>query len=91
MIGQFSRQDKANQISILQEIVLQESNFDELETNPLPLKLFRDLFLEGAPWDVSQLINCKDEGMKYKYIWLFATFLNFKHMMSLSNYLELKK
>lgn len=40
---------------------------------------------------MSQLINYKDEGMKYKYVWLFATFLNFKHMMSLSNYLELKK
>ena len=26
-----------------------------------------------------------------EYVWLFATFLNFKYLMSLSNYYELKK
>lgn len=56
----------------------------------MPLKLFRDLFIEGSTWDVSKLISSKS-GDQYTYVWLFATFLNFKHLISLSNYFQLKK
>lgn len=70
--------------------MLVPENFENLEANPLPLKLFRDLFIEGATWDVSKLIGCK-QGDQYTYVWLFATFLNFKYLISLSNYFSLKK
>jgi len=90
LISQFTGLNKDKQVGLLQDIVLVPQHFERLEANPLPLKLFRDLFIEGATWDVSQLIKCK-EGDKYTYVWLFATFLNFKHLMSLSNYYSLKK
>lgn len=93
MIQRFTELDKSRQNDLLQQIVLEPSYFQNLESNPLPLKLFRDLFIEGATWDVSQLIPVKDgpDSGSYKYVWLFATFLNFKHLMSLSNYFDLKK
>jgi hypothetical protein len=46
-------------VTLLEEIVLVPENFDQLEANPLPLKLFRDLFIEGSTWDVSKLIGKK--------------------------------
>lgn len=33
----------------------------------------------------------KSDDGKYSYIWLTSTLLNFKHLVSLSNFLELKK
>lgn len=90
LIGQFASLDKQKQLDLLQQIVLVPEHFSRLEFNPLPLKLFRDLLIEGSTWDVSELIKCK-EGDTFSYVWLFATFLNFKYLMSLSNYISLRK
>ena len=41
-------------MAVLRQIVLIEANFANLEENPLPLKMFRDLFLDGSVnFDVS--------------------------------------
>lgn len=56
LISQFTGLNKDKQVGLLQDIVLVPQHFERLEANPLPLKLFRDLFIEGANWDVSQLI-----------------------------------
>ena len=38
--------------------MLTEANFANLETNPLPLKMFRDLFLDGSVnFDVATLMQ----------------------------------
>jgi hypothetical protein len=35
-------------VDVLKRIVLIPENFANLESNPLPLKMFRDLFLDGS-------------------------------------------
>lgn len=53
LISQLTSLDPKRQVALLQDIVLVPEHFQNLEQNPLPLKLFRDLFIEGANWDVS--------------------------------------
>ena len=62
-----------------------------MDFNPLPLKMFRDLFLDGSiNFDISQLVQEKNEDGSFKYAWLLAAMLNFKYLVSLTNFLELK-
>lgn len=80
-------------MDVLKRIVLKKENFESLETNPLPLKMFRDLFLDGSiSFDVSQLMLEKDpaDSSKFSYDWLLSAMLNFKYLVSLTNFLELK-
>ena len=71
--------------------MLIEENFNNLEDNPLPLKMFRDLFLDGSVnFDVAKLLQEKTDKGAFKFTWLLAKFLNFKHLVSLGNFLELK-
>ena len=82
------REDRAGTV---RQIFLVASNFVNLNANPLPLKMFRDLFLQGGiGFDVSQLLQ-KKSGAKFDYVWLIASCLNFKHLVSIANFLELKK
>ena len=37
-----------DKVDVLKRIVLTQENFAKLDSNPLPLKLFRDLFLDGS-------------------------------------------
>ena len=71
--------------------MLIENNFKNVQENPLPLKMFRDLFLDGSiNFDVSTVLQEKGEDGTFKFTWLAALFLNFKHLISLANFLELK-
>lgn len=48
---------QSDKVDVLKRIVLHESNFASLDQNPLPLKMFRDLFLDGnVSLDVAALI-----------------------------------
>ena len=90
LISKFVQLQK-DKVGVLRQIVLIEDNFNNLEENPLPLKMFRDLFLDGSVnFDVSQLLHEKTEEGKFGFTWLIAKFLNFKHLVSLANFLELK-
>lgn len=73
---------------VIEEIVLQEDSFTaNLEINCLPLKMFRDLFLQGGlgGFDVTRLFS--DD----KYVWLAGVLLNVRHLPSLSNFVDMKK
>ena len=71
--------------------MLKEENFSNLESNPLPLKMFRDLFLDGSiNFDIGALMQERDSDNKFKFTWLLACMLNFKYLVSLTNLLELK-
>lgn len=75
---------------MLKRIMLTETNFANLEKNPLPLKMFRDLFLDGSiNFDIATLMQESDGG-KFEYAWLLAAMLNFKYLVSLTSFLELK-
>jgi hypothetical protein len=39
---------RTNKVETLAEILLKEVNFSKLETNCLPIKMFKDLFLQGG-------------------------------------------
>ena len=80
-----------DKVGVLIRIFLMKENFDHLETNPLPLKMFRDLFLDGSiVFDISQLLKEQEEDGSFRYAWLIAAMLNFKYLVSLTNFLELK-
>ena len=84
---------QTDKVDVLKRIVLKEVNFEQLETNPLPLKMFRDLFLDGSiNFDISQLMQERDADRdgKFSYDWLLSSMLNFKYLVSLTNFLELK-
>jgi hypothetical protein len=79
-------------IEVLRSILLEQAYFGDLEKNPLLLKMFRDLFLDPSfGFDAAELINEKSEDGRHQFVWFFATMLNFKHLVSLSNLLELKR
>jgi hypothetical protein len=68
--------------------LLQEDTFtSNLESNCLPLKMFKDLFLQGGlgGFDVTKLFQDN------KFVWLAAVLLNVRHLPSLSNFIEMKK
>jgi len=70
---------------------LQEETFtSNLESNCLPLKMFRDLFLSGGigGFDVTKLFSDDNNG---QYVWLAAVLLNARHLPSLSTFIEMKK
>lgn len=80
-----------DKVDVLKRIVLTPHNFANLETNPLPLKMFRDLFLDGSVnFDVSTLMAERGPDGSFSYSWLLASMLNFKYLVSLTNFLELK-
>ena len=58
-----------------------------MESNCLPLKMFRDLFLQGGlgGFDVTKLFQ--DDG----FVWLAAVLLNVRHLPSIANFIEMKK
>lgn len=67
---------------------MQEETFTtNLESNCLPLKMFRDLFLSGGlgGFDVTKLF------IDNKFVWLAAVLLNVRHIPSLANFIEMKK
>jgi len=73
---------------VIEEIVLQEDTFTaNIEGNCLPLKMFRDLFLQGGlgGFDVTRLLS--DD----RYVWLAGVLLNVRHLPSLSNFVDMKK
>ena len=73
---------------VIEEILLQEDTFTlNLESNCLPLKMFKDLFLQGGlgGFDVTKLFQDN------KFVWLAAVLLNVRHLPSLSNFIEMKK
>ncbi|CDW71489.1 ring zn-finger-domain-containing protein [Stylonychia lemnae] len=73
--------------TIIEEILLIEDNFSNLENNSLPMKMFRDLFLSGGiGFDVTRLFTSD-----LKYVWLASELLNAKYLPSLGNFLQLKK
>jgi len=50
--------------------------------------MFKDLFLDGGiAFDVASLIYSKNVVGENEFVWLTAIFLNFKHLVSLSNFL----
>jgi len=54
--------------------------------------MFKDLFLSGGiAFDVAALLQTLTPAGEFQFAWLAATFLNFKHLLSLSNFMELKK
>ena len=57
------------------------------------LNMFRDLFLGDTSFsfDIGNFIGTKSDDGDYKYAWFFASLLKTKHLVSLSNLLELKK
>lgn len=73
---------------VIEEILLQESTFtSNLESNCLPLKMFRDLFLSGGlgGFDVTKLFTDS------RYLWLASVLLNVRHLPSLTSFIEMKK
>lgn len=82
---------QTNKIDILKRIMLKEENFARLESNPLPLKMFRDLFLDGSiNFDIGALMQERDSNNQFSFTWLLASMLNFKYLVSLTSFLELK-
>ena len=82
---------QTDKVGVLKRIVLTKENFEGLESNPLPLKMFRDLFLDGSiVFDISQLIQETNDDGSFSYAWLLAAMMNFKYLVSLTNFLELK-
>ena len=81
---------QSEKLDTLRKIVLHEDNFASLEQNPLPLKMFRDLFLDGSiNFDMYEFIK-RDSEDKFEFEWLLAKFLNMKYLVSLGQFLELK-
>jgi len=64
-------------------------NFAQCERNCLPLKVFKDLFLQGGvSFDVQSLFSV-DQGLKYA--WLASLLLNVGNISSLNNLPVLKR
>ena len=68
-----------NKVSTLSQILLHEPLFSHVETNYLPVKMFKDLFLRGeVGFDVQELFTNPD------YVWLAALLIEIKNLTSLS-------
>mmetsp|Transcript_1951 Transcript_1951/g.2855 ORF Transcript_1951/g.2855 Transcript_1951/m.2855 type:complete len:90 (-) Transcript_1951:2329-2598(-) len=68
---------------------MQEENFSGCETNYLPMKVFRDIFLAGGVgFDVSSLFSSVNEQ---KYAWFAFLLLNVDTLSTLNNLPDLKK
>ena len=71
----------------VESIVMNEDNFKNCEKSCLPLKIFRDLFLQGGiSFDVQSMFT----GDK-KYTWFASLLLNIENLGSLNNLPGLKK
>lgn len=90
MLRSFSQLCKPSQRQpIIEQIILNEENFGNCEANCLPMKLFRDIFLQGGiAFDVQKLFS-KEGG--FKYAWLASLLLNINNLNSLNNFPDLKK
>ena len=55
--------------------------------------MFRDLFLDGTfGFDIGKLMEERDgESGSFTFAWFFSCMLNLKYLVSLTNFLELKK
>jgi hypothetical protein len=74
---------------MVEEIVMNESNFERCDRNCLPLKIFRDLFLQGGiSFNVQSMFTEENSG---KYTWFASLLLNIENMGSLNNLPGLKK
>lgn len=63
---------------------MNQENFMYCEQNCLPMKIFRDMFLQGGVnFDVQSLFS-KEKGLEYS--WLASLLLNINNMNSLNNF-----
>ena len=68
----------------VERILLVESNFENIDKDCLPLKMFRDLLLTIS-FDTGRLF--KDDA----YIWLTTCLLHARNLTSLTSFVHLKK
>ncbi len=81
-----------NKVQTLGTILLNQENFSQLARSCLPLKMFKDLFLQGGVgFDVQQLFASKSSQSSYQFVWFAATLLSIKNLPSLSSLMELKR
>lgn len=68
---------------------MNEANFADCERNCLPMKIFRDMFLQGGVrFDVGRLFSTESGN---RYAWLACLLLNINNMNSLNHFPQLKK
>ena len=74
---------------LISAIVMNPQNFAHCEANCIPMKIFRDVFLQGGvSFDVQSLFSA-ERGTEFA--WLASLLLNLNNMSSLNNLPELKK
>ena len=79
---------RSNKIETLSQILLHENLFFQVETNYLPIKMFKDIFLRGeVGFDVQELFTSPTES----YVWLASLLLETKNLTSLSQLMELRR
>ena len=68
---------------------MNEENFKNCEKNCLPMKIFRDMFLQGGvSFDVQSLFQGEGE---LQHAWFASLLLNINNMSSLNNLPDLKR
>ena len=80
---------RAQMQETVEHIVMNEENFKNCERNCLPLKIFRDLFLQGGiSFDVQSMFT---GDRSQRYTWFASLLLNIENLGSLNNLPGLKK
>ena len=77
---------RSDKVGTLNKIVLERDFFTNLETNYLPIKVFKDLYLEGGiGFDVQGLLSDN------RFVWVAAMLIELRHLTSLSQLMELRR
>jgi hypothetical protein len=72
--------------ALVQDILMKPENFKHCDKNCLPIKIFRDMLLQGGvSFDVQSLFVGED------YAWLASLLLSTENMTSLNNLPDLKR